>query len=114
MTAAKVVSYLNSVFHGRHPPGEVGPRTTRELRHVAECLDAIGAGNLTMVADMLMQRFKALEQSVTDKNWNMARHLEVLPLQDVGLTTQGEQLAASRAELLRAKLEQARAKHGRS
>ena len=110
-TASKVVTYLNSVFHGRHTPQDVGPRTARELRHVAECLDGLATGNLPCVADMLMQRFKALEQSVVDKGWATARHLELVPASEVGLASRAEQLAANKQELLRTKLEEAKARY---
>ncbi len=78
---------------------------------MAECLDAIGQGDLPTVADLLMQRFKALESSVTEGGWHTARHLELQPTIEVGLTSVQEQMSAAQQERLRAKLAEARAKN---
>ena len=104
MLAPKVMNYLTSVFHGAHPQKEVGIRTTRELATLATALDDIAAGRLPQVADLLMQRFKAVEASVIDGDWTSARHLELLPRSGVGLTSMKEKHAAVRAELDEVKL----------
>ena len=85
----------------------MGVRSARELQTLARALDHLGSGRLPEVADMLTQRFKAIEQSLHDGNWNIAAQLEVIP--DVGesLASPRGQYAAARADLLRAKLEEA-------
>ena len=92
-----VVAYLTAIFHGHHPPGEVGLRSTRELRTIAESIDALNEGRLAAVGDILMQRFKALEVSVKDGNWQLAQQLELVASTDVGLagTTELKDAAAS-------------------
>jgi hypothetical protein len=113
-SAALMVSYLTAIFHGRYPPEKVGIRTTRELRTLAEALDALGRGDLPSLADLLMQRFKALEVSVQDGSWATAQRLELLPAKDVGLASAEEQRAAARAELLHLKLDEAKKKYGKT
>ena len=52
----------------------------RELRTLAESLDALLGGNLGRAADLLMQRFKAVELACTDEGgWAAASHLELIP-----------------------------------
>jgi hypothetical protein len=107
-----MVSYLTSIFHGAQPVEKCGIRTARELRTLAEALDALGRGKLPQVADLLMQRYKALELSVTDGSWGLAEKVELLPPRNVGLTSIEESQAAARAQLLQLKLDEAR-KRGR-
>ena len=106
----KFLQYLVGVFHQRHSPEATGLRTCRELRTIAECLDGLLSGNLPRVADVLIQRFKALECSVADGNWTIARHLELIPSADVGLSSDRERAAATRVELDRRKLHDAASK----
>ena len=64
-------------------------RTQREMRTLAEALDAILAGDLAGAGDLLMQRFRALEMATVDGNWDMARHLELIPDTAVSSVTVG-------------------------
>eukprot|EP00971_Amphidinium_carterae_P125713 2490326-Amphidinium_carterae.1 len=45
-SAARMTTYLNSVFHGMHPPKEVGPRNAAELKMLANTIDELSSGNL--------------------------------------------------------------------
>eukprot|EP00971_Amphidinium_carterae_P322658 6412826-Amphidinium_carterae.1 len=72
-----MTTYLNSVFHGMHPPKEAGPRNTAELKMLANTIDELSNGNLPRVADLLMQRYKAVEAVATGQSWEEAKHLEV-------------------------------------
>ncbi len=101
------MTYLTSVFGGAHPAKQVGVRTSREMRTLAEALDALSQGKLPELADLLMQRFKALEVSVTDGNWHVAKQLEVLPSMDLGLTSLAERTDAAKQELVALKLREA-------
>jgi hypothetical protein len=111
--AAHMVTYLVSIFHGAHPIEKVGEESSRELRTLAEALDALAQGNLPHLGDLLMQRFKSVESRTTSSSSGISRQLELLPLTGVGLCSVGEQRAAARADLLRLKLEDAKKKTGR-
>ena len=106
---ARVLAYLTSVFHGRHPPSEVGLRTSKEMRTLARALDALAAGQLPQVGDLLMQRFKALETSVADKSWAVASGIEVVD-ETEGLATREERAEAAKTIMLKQKLEEAKQK----
>ena len=110
---ARVVAYLMSIFHGKHSVPEVGVRSAKEMRTIAECLDALLEGRLPELGDLLMQRFKALETSVADKTWAVASQLELLPKTDLGLTSPEELRLASRQALLQRKLADIKAKVGK-
>lgn len=57
----------------------LGLRNEREMRTLAEGLDAMLAGDLGRAGDILMQRFRACEVNVLDGDWTMAKHLELIP-----------------------------------
>ena len=104
------MTYLLSVVQGAHPPEKMGARTTAELRTVAESLDALGRGDLPHLADLLAQRFKALELSVSEGNWALASQLEVTP-QGGGLASMAERREAAKGELMKLKLQEGTRKH---
>ena len=59
-------------------------------------------------ADLLMQRFKAMEKSLeSGGNWKLARHSEITKNEDT-LVSVEEELAAAKEELHRAKLRDGR------
>ncbi len=70
-------------------------------------------GNLPALADLLVPRFKSIQQAVTDGNWGTAQNLELLPPEDVALTSLSERRAATKQQLLLLKLEEAKAKFGK-
>ena len=72
-------------------------------------LDAVSRGELPRAADLLMQRFKALELSADEKSWAVASHLELSDTGN-GLASIEEREAASRHALLQRKLAEARQK----
>ena len=106
------MGYLQSVLLAKYPLEKLGARSARELRTIAVALDHIDNGRLPQVADLLMQRFKALEQAAHDGHWGVAQQLELAPELRGTLATEHEQRAAARAEHLRYKLEEARRRAG--
>ena len=101
--SARMVAYLNTVFHGRHSQQEVGPRTSHEMKVLAQVMDALVRGEVPRLADLLMQRFKALELSVDEKSWAIASHLEVSS-DSKGLATLEERQAAGKHAMLHKRL----------
>jgi len=68
------------------------PRTQRELKVSTTLLDLMVNGQGPEAADILAQRIKALEKSVSDGNqWRKARHLELVEGEDSALVDQGEE-----------------------
>jgi len=100
----RVLNYLETVFNQRYSRDAVGLRTAREMRTLAEALDAMITGDSARAGDLLIQRFKALETSVMDGNWTMARHHELIPEEGVGLASDAERGLAVRLELQRKRL----------
>ena len=58
--------YLTTVLLPRRPESIMGMRNARELRTLAVSLDALMLGDLGMVGDCLVQRWKAVEAAVGD------------------------------------------------
>ncbi|CAK0838916.1 unnamed protein product [Prorocentrum cordatum] len=109
---AKVVGYLQAVVFGHHPPGQMRINAQRELQTLATALDLLESGCLAELSDVLMQRFKALELSLSDASWQVASELEIVPGARPSLASMGEQGLARRAALLRRKLMGAKSRGG--
>ena len=77
-----VTAYLTSVLQPAMGQQLAG-RNRQELRTLAEAVDAILSGNIPRAADILISRFSAVEMAASAKHWNVARHLEIIPQQDV-------------------------------
>lgn len=54
-------------------------RNEREMRTLAEAMDAILRGDLAGAGDILMQRFRSCEMNASEGSWQQARHLELIP-----------------------------------
>jgi len=77
-----VTSYLTSVLQlalGK----DFHARNRQEMRTIAEAVDALLIGDLARASDILISRFSAVELASTSKHWNVAKHLELIPPQDV-------------------------------
>ncbi len=97
----KIKGHLQAIVFGHHPVHAVSQHTVRELQALATALDALEEGSLAEAADALMQRFKALELSLSDGNWKVAAELEVATGVRPTLASQSEQEAARRSAMLR-------------
>ena len=63
-----------------HTAGRLPLRAERELRTLAEALGGLVAGRVQAVEDLLAQRFRAVEASVSeDGGWAVAQHFEAIP-----------------------------------
>ena len=82
----------------------------RDLRALAESLDAITKGEVAHSADILMQEFKSKESRLMGSQDGVTKRLSLLPDADLGLSSFQEQQAAARTELLHTKLAEARRK----
>ena len=54
----------------------------RELHHLAQAIDLLRQGDLSLLGDVLAGRFMSIHQSVLDGSWRTARHLELLPFEE--------------------------------
>ena len=100
-------AYLSQhIIPNRGGPAAIGERNARELRTLAELIDALRAGNLARVGDIAMGRFSAIEVAITQGSWQQARHLETVSALEA--TSAGDDLMeiAAKAEIRRQKLEQ--------
>ena len=109
-TEVRVVAYLNqhvlkTTGSARGQP--VGIRDARELRTLAEMIDALGDRDYDRVGDLAMQRFQAVEYSIADGGWGTARHLEVVPATDAVAAPQKMLELAAKAETRRLQLVEA-------
>jgi len=93
-----VTTYLTTaLIPGAMAAGQrIGVGTTREMRTLSEALDALIRGESARAGDILMQRFRAAEMSISDGHWTLAQHLELIPEATVSSIPMG-----MRGELIR-------------
>ena len=111
IASGRVVSYLHQILLPQYP--KAGLRSQRELVTLATGMDMLLEGDLGRLGDLLAQRFKAIEASLSaDGNWSVARHQELIPTQ-ASLSTKAELNEAAKAELRALKLKQQLHKGGK-
>ena len=101
----KVGAYLNQVLFNQHPPASIGMRNARELVTLAEAIDLLMEERLASLGDLLMQRLKAVEASLSD-GWAVANYQELIPPPRATLTTDQERAFASRHAMQQRKLQE--------
>ena len=99
-----MATYLNQVLLTHPPPQKMGVRNLREIQTLQLAMDCLLNGDLGMVGDVLMQRFKAIEGSMVDGGWELSRHMELIPSATVSTTTPEERERAGRLAVREAKL----------
>ena len=77
---------------------------------LAMAVDYILEGDYVRALDLLIQRFKAVETSLGENGWHMAKHLELIPPTAAALTTFDEKDMAAKAELRNRKLQESLSK----
>ena len=100
----RVVQYLTTVLEAkaRRP---LGDRNARELRTLAQALDSILLGDITLAADTLMMRFQAVELASEEATWDVSQHLELIPPVSASSVGGAYRKAAAKEALAEAKLE---------
>lgn len=101
----KVSAYLNQVLFTQHPPSAMGLRNARELTTLSMALDLLMEQKFPELGDLLMQRMKAVEVSLTE-GWSVANHQELIPAPKASLTTEQERSFAARQAVQRRRLEE--------
>jgi len=86
-----VLRFLLSVYLPQHPVREIGAEIYREMRTLAEAMDLLLQGRTAAVADILAQRFKAIQVAVNDGDWSAAKWLELIPPRDQPLALRNEE-----------------------
>ena len=94
-TPAAALSYLLAIMIPNHRQA-MGMRNLRELRTVGTCLDMLARGQAGEAADVLAQRFKALEKASVDGTWERAQYLELVPPEGASLLDRDEEAMAAK------------------
>ena len=95
-------AYLTSVLMPSRT-GQVSKRNSGELRTLAKCIDHLMTGNVAEAADILAQRFQAVETADQEGSWNMAKHLEIVTEARVTAVPEEDKRRAIRLEKSEAK-----------
>ena len=97
-----VVAYLTSVLLPSTPGMSI--RSARELQTLATALDFILCGQVAKGADVMIQRFQAVELAVSEGSWSISRHLELIADPKVSSVPEKVKESALRREREEAKL----------
>ena len=71
--------YYMQVYAARYPPASGTEIAHRELRTMADTLDAMLRGNISVALDLLSQHMKAVILATSEGNYNTARWLQLIP-----------------------------------
>ena len=99
----RVNAYLNQVLFNQHPVSSMGMRNSRELVTLATAIDLLMEEQFASLGDLLMQRLKAVEASLSE-GWGVANFQELIPPPRATLTTDQERAFAARHALQQRKL----------
>ena len=105
-----LTSYLTSVLLPSN--SDMSLRNSRELTTLARSVDMILAGDIGGAADVLVQRFKAVETAHGDGGWGVARHMELIPDPKVTAVSQKEREQAAKLEKSDLKLRELQQNNG--
>ena len=83
--------YYRSELHS-----QVSPSMGQELLTISQTADLLLRGHPARAVDLLSQRFKALEQQARGAHWTVARQLELVSADAVGLSQGAEGAEAAR------------------
>ena len=78
----------------------------REMQTLATAMDCILEGSLGRGADILMARYKSLEEHSRTGVWDVANELEAIAYKDNSIVTEGERHRAAALQLRRSRLQQ--------
>ena len=105
--ARRVVTFYHEVIFKPSIGNSLKFGVEREMKTLAVALDSLLEGSLGRTGDLLIARYKALEESVRSGHWDVAAELEAVPVQEGGLTSEAEMLRATQTQARKLKLQQA-------
>ena len=79
----------------------------REMKTLAVAIDSLLEGGLARTGDLLVARYKALEESVKSGHWDVASELEAVPSRESGLASEEEIIRATAQQARKARLQSA-------
>ena len=104
-----VQAYVHQIMFNEFPRQKMGLRNSREIETLSLIADLLLRGEEAAGLDVVMQRLKALERSLVDENWTVARWYELIPTGEAQLTSRAEATAALKLEESERKLNGPRA-----
>ena len=82
----------------------VDEQAGQEMKTLAEVLDCLCEGDLAQLGDVAMQRYKALQCSIDEGSWDLAREHEIVEVRQRGLITDEERARATRRQMSQVRL----------
>ena len=99
----RVMSFYFAVIFDPHHQS-ASEHTPQELRTLSEIMDCLCEGNLPLLGDVAMHRFKALSCATDDGNWAVAQELELLTTRPHSIVSEAERQLGARRQMSAARL----------
>ena len=93
--ARRIMMFYYEVLLRPNLDGTLSHGTEREMRTLATSLDHLLDGDLAACGDVLISRFKALEEATTSGTWDIAANLEAVPPRQLSTITESERVRGS-------------------
>ena len=89
--------YLLTVYLPSRKEG-IPPGIVRQMRTLCSAIDQLCPGKFLAGLDVLVQRMKASETSITYGGWANVQWMELLPRPEVSMTDEGENSMAAKED----------------
>ena len=104
--ARRIMMFYYEVLFRPNLEGSLSHGSEREMRTFAAALDHLLDGDLAACGDVLISRFKALEEATTSGTWDIAANLEAVPPRQLSTITESERARATVLQVRRVRLRQ--------
>ena len=104
--ARRIMMFHYEVLFRPNLEGSLSYGSERGMRTLATALDHLLDGDLAACGDVLISRFKALEEATTSGTWDIAANLEAVPPRQLSTITESERARATVLQVRRVRLRQ--------
>ena len=104
--ARRIMMFYYEVLFRPNLEGSLSHGSEREMRTLATALDHLLDGDMAACGDVLISRFKALEEATTSGTWDIAANLEAVPPRQFSTITESERARATVLQVRRVRLRQ--------
>lgn len=115
--ARLMLPYVHTFFQGKFPVKGGSVRDSIDLRFLAECIDTLRAGEPPQLGDILMQRFKQIQNRMVTLDWGEGYHWDVVakaPLEFKASAASRKRLSEYKVEEMRKSFSVSKAKRVKS
>ena len=103
--ARRVMMFYYEVLFRPNLTGALSHGAEREMRTLAVAFDFLLDGDLARCRDVLISRFKALEEATTSGSWEVAENLEAVPPRQLGTISENDRARVTAMQMRKVRLQ---------